>query len=96
MTVAAERGVVAAVGVEHPLHDVLAPLVLEIDVDVRRLVPLLGDEALEQQIVAAGIDRGDAEHEADRRVGGRSAPLAEDVLRAGEADDAFTVRKYGA
>ena len=78
---------VAAVGVEHPLHDDLAPLVLEVDVDVRRLAPLLGDEALEQQIVAAGIDRGDAEHEADRRVGGRPAALAEDVLRAGEADD---------
>ena len=83
----AERGMVAAVGLEHPLHDDLAPLVLEIDIDVGRLAPLLGDEALEQQIVAVGIDRGDAEHVADRRVGGRAAPLAEDVLRAGEADD---------
>ena len=49
----AERGAVAAVGVEHPLHDDLAPLVLEVDVDVGRLAPLLGDEALEQQVVAA-------------------------------------------
>ena len=48
----AERGVVAAVGVEDPLHDDLAPLVLEIDVDVGRLVALLRDEALEQQVVA--------------------------------------------
>ena len=56
---------VAAVGLEDPLHDDLAPLVLEIDVDVGRLAALLGDEALEQQVVAVGIDRGDAEHVAD-------------------------------
>jgi hypothetical protein len=29
---------------------------LEVDVDVRRLLALLADEALEQQIVAAGVD----------------------------------------
>ena len=33
------------------LHHLLAPLVLEIDVDVGRLVALPGDEALEQQVV---------------------------------------------
>ena len=48
----AEGGVIAAVGLEDPLHDDLAPLMLEIDVDVRRLAALLRDEALEQQIVA--------------------------------------------
>ncbi len=78
---------VAAIGVEHPLHDDLAPLVLEIDVDVGRLAPLLRDEALEQQIVALRIDRGDAEHVADGAVGGRAAALTENVLAAGEADD---------
>ena len=61
----AEGGVIAAVGVEDPLHDDLAPFMLEIDVDVRRLAALLRDEALEQEVVAAGIDRGDAEHVAD-------------------------------
>ena len=48
----AERGVIAAVGLEDPLHDDLAPLMLEIDVDVGRLAALLRDEALEQQVVA--------------------------------------------
>ena len=80
----AERGVVAAVGLVDPLHDDLAPLVLEVDIDVRRLAPLLRDEALEQQVVALGIDGGDAQHVADRRIGGRAAPLAEDVLAARE------------
>ncbi len=55
---------------------------LEIDVDVRRLQPLLGDEALEQEIDPGRIDRGDAEHVADRRVRRRSPPLAQDVLAA--------------
>ena len=81
----AQRRVVAAIGLEDPLHDDLAPLVLEIDVDVGRLAALLGDEALEQQVVARRIDRGDAEHVADRRVGGRAAALAEDVRASGRS-----------
>ena len=83
----AERRMVAAVGLEHPLHHDLAAFVLEVDVDVGRLAAFLGDEALEQQIVALRIDRGDAEHVADRAVGGRPAALAQDVLGSREADD---------
>src|SRR3546814_7183281 len=45
----AERGVIAAIGLEHPLHDDLAPLMLEIHVDVRRLAPFLADEALRSE-----------------------------------------------
>ena len=51
---------IATVGVEHPLHDDLAPFGLEIDVNVRRLAPFFGDQAFEQQIIAVGIDTGDA------------------------------------
>ncbi len=58
-----------AVGVVDPLDHLLAPLVLEIDIDVRRLAPLLRDEALEQQVVLGRIDRGDAEHEAHGGIG---------------------------
>jgi hypothetical protein len=43
--------VIATVLLEDPLHDDLAPLVLEIHVDVRRLAPLLRDEALEQKVI---------------------------------------------
>jgi len=42
----AQRRVVAAILIEDPLHDDLAPLMLEIDVDVRRLAALLRHEAL--------------------------------------------------
>ncbi len=83
----AEGGVVAAVGLVDPLHHDLAPLVLEVHVDVRRLAPLFGDEALKQQVVALGIDGGDAQDVADGGIGGRAAALTEDVLAAGEADD---------
>ena len=51
---------------------------LEIDVDVGRLLALLGDEALEQQVAGRRVDRGDPEAVADRAVRRRAAPLAQD------------------
>ncbi len=60
---------------------------LEVDVDVGRLVPLLGNEALEQRVDPVRPDFGDADAETDDRIGGRTAPLAEDVLAARELDD---------
>ena len=85
---------IAAVGVEHPLHDDLAPLVLEIDIDVGRLAALLADEALEQQVVAVGIDRGDAEHVADARNWRPSrGPGTECPATRAKRTIALTVRK---
>ena len=54
-----DGGAMAAISFVHVLHDQLAPLMLEVDVDVGRLVALLGDEALEEHVVVglAGIDR---------------------------------------
>ena len=52
-----EAGAVAAVFAIDVLDHLLAPLVLEIDVDVGRLVALVADEALEQQVDLVGIDR---------------------------------------
>ena len=78
-------GPVAAVLLVDVLDHLLAALVLEIDVDVRRLVALLADEALEEHVDAVGIDGGDAEAVADGRVGRRAAALAEDVSRRGRS-----------
>jgi hypothetical protein len=78
---------IAAVLVVDVLDHLLAPLVLEVDVDVGRLVALGGDEALEEKVDAVRVDRGDAEAVADSRVGGRAAALAQDPARAGEADE---------
>ncbi len=68
---------------------------LEIDVDVGRLAPLGRDEALEQQVGAVGIDLGHAEAETDRGIGGRTAALAEDALRAREAHDVIDGEEIG-
>ena len=53
-----------------------AALMLEVDVDVGRLVALAGNEALEQHLGARRIDFGDAQAVADRRVRRRAASLA--------------------
>ena len=42
------------------LDDLLATLVLEVDIDIRRLVPLLRDKPLDQRLHAIRIDLGDA------------------------------------
>ena len=78
---------VAAVLPVDVLDDLFAAPVLEIDVDVRRLVALPGDEALEQQVHPGRVDLGDAEAIADRGVGGGAASLAQDALPAGVAHD---------
>ena len=69
------------------LDDLLAALVLEVDVDVGRLAALGGEEALEEQVAARRVDRRDAEAVADGAVRGASAPLAEDVHAARDLDD---------
>src|SRR6202000_1331538 len=65
----------------------LAPLVLKVDVDVRRLVAFGRDEALEQKIEVRRIDLSDPEAIADGGIGRRAAALTEDFLRAREAHD---------
>ena len=82
-----ERRALATVLRIDVLDDLLAPLVLEVDVDVGRLVALARDEALEQQRHPRGIDLGDAEAEADGGIRRRAAPLAEDAERARRAHD---------
>ena len=77
-----ERGTLPPVFRVEVLDHLLAPLVLEIDVDVGRLVPLLRDEALEQRRHACRIHLGNAERVAHRGIRRRAAPLAQDALRA--------------
>ena len=69
------------------LDDLLAPVALDVDVDVRRAVALGRQEALEQQAERHGVGGGDAEGVADGRVGGAPPALAEDVRAAAELDE---------
>ena len=73
------RRVFAAVPLVDVLNDLFAILVREVDVDVRYLVALLGKKALEEQLHADRVDRGDAQGIAHRRVGGRTASLGQDA-----------------
>ena len=82
-----ERRTLASIFPVHILDHFLAPLVLEIDVDVGRLVALLRDEALEQHRHPSRVHLGDPERIADCRVRGRSPALAQDLARAREAHD---------
>src|SRR5206468_570952 len=82
-----DAGALAAVTLIDVLDHFLAPLMLEVDVDIGRLAAVGGDEALEQQVGALRIDLGDAQAETHGGVRRRTAALAENVLVAGETDD---------
>ncbi len=90
-----DAGAVAAIFGVNVLDHLLAPLMLEIDVDVGRLLALLADEAFEQQIAGRRVDRGNAERVADRAVRRRPAPLAQDrrVEASSEGDDVVDGQK---
>ena len=88
-------GPLAAVFLVEILQDLLAALVLEVDVDVGGFVPLAADEPLEQEVHPLGIDGGHAQAEADGRVGRRAAALAEDAATAGEDDEVPDGEKVG-
>lgn|GEM_PF-2825858 len=77
----------APVAIEDVLDHLLAPLVLEVHVDIRRLVALLGNESLEQHAHSGRVQLSDAQCKAHGRVGSRSPALAQDGPTSGEADD---------
>jgi len=79
---------VAAVLAVDVLDDLFAALVLEVDVDVGRLVAFGADETLEEQHgVHLGVDRRHLQAVADGRVRGAAAALAQDALAARPVHD---------
>ena len=75
------------------MNDLFAPFVLEIDVDIGRLVAGVGNEAFEKKVRSCGIDLCNAENVADRGIGGRSASLMEDALLSRKSNDIFDRQK---
>ncbi len=69
------------------LDDLLAPVGLDVDVDVRWAVPFGCQEPFEQQLVAHRVDRGDAERVTHRGIGRGPSALTEDVRFSAEVDD---------
>src|ERR1035438_2098297 len=54
---------------------------------LRRPVKRRGEKALEEEVERHGVGVGDAQREADRRVGGRTSALAVDVVAPAELGD---------
>ena len=88
MTFAVMAAPARAVALVDVLDDALAPVAArQVEVDVGPLAALLGEEALEEQLHAHGVDGGDAEAVADRAVGGGAAALHQDALAPAEVHD---------
>src|SRR3546814_4842549 len=85
-----EAGAVAAVFRIDVLDHLLAALVLEIHVDVGRLVARGRDEALEQEAHPNRVDGRDVQAVADGGVGRRAPDLAEDAAAARERSEEHT------
>ena len=69
------------------LNHFLASLVFEVDIDVRRLIALFGDEAFKEHAHARRVDLGDAQAITNRRVGRRAPALAGNALGTGKGHD---------
>ncbi len=69
-----------SIAVVDVLDHLLAPFVLEIDVDIGRLGALFGDEPLEQHILVLGVHRGDPQAITNDGIRGRPAALAQDRI----------------
>src|SRR5882762_1603998 len=83
----ADRGAVPPVPLIDILDDLLAPVVLEIDIDVWRLAASLGDEAGKEKLDLGRIDLRDAEAIADDAARSRSSSLAKDAFLPRKGDD---------
>ena len=81
------RSPIAPVAFVDVLDHLLAPLVLDVEVDVGWPVAFGGEEALEQQTERDRVGLGDAERVAHRAVGGAASTLAVDVVDAAELHD---------
>ena len=77
------------------LEDLLAPFVLEIHVDIGWLVAFATDEALDQHLHPGRVHLDDAQHEADGRICGRTAPLAENAPATCKAHDVVNREEVG-
>ena len=77
------------------LKDLLAALVLEIHVDVGRLVALAADETLDQHLHPGRVHLDDAQHETDGRICGRTATLAKNALATSKAHDVVNREEVG-
>ena len=77
----------ASVSLIDILNNLFAPRVLEVDVDVRRLIALLRDKPLEQHVDTRGVDLGNTQAVTHRRISSRPAPLTQNALAPREGHE---------
>ena len=75
------------------LDDFLPALVLEIDIDIRRFIPLATHKAFEEHIDSIRIDGRHSEREADGTVGRSTTSLTENASTTREGDDVVHCEK---
>ena len=75
--------------------DLVAPAVLEVDVDVRHRHPVGVEEPLERQLVEDRVDRRDAERVGDDAPRGTAAARRLDPLAPGERDEVGDDQEVG-
>ena len=75
------------------MDDFFTPLVLKIDIYIRRLIALAADETLKQHVHARRVHLRHPQAVTHRRIRRRTAPLAEDVAVAGEGHDVMHRQK---
>ena len=91
----AQAGAVAAIPLVNVLDHLFAPLMLEIHIDIGGLVAGFRDETLEHHGADFWRNGGDAKAVADHRIGGRPAPLAQDIARPGKGHDIMHRQEIG-
>ena len=80
-----DAGAVTAVLVVDVLQHLFAPFMLEIDVDVGRLVTFGADEPLEEHVDSIGVNGGDSQTKTHGGVGRAAPPLAQDASPTGKS-----------
>ena len=88
-----QRRTLTSIAVEHILQNFLTPLMLKINVNVRRLIALLRNETLKQHAHPHRINRSHAEHIAHDGIRSRPTPLAQDALHARKLHDVMHRQK---
>jgi hypothetical protein len=84
-----------AVSAVDMLDDLFAPVMLEIDIDIRRLVAVHRHEPIKEQRALLRINFGYLEAVADDRIGGRAPPWHRIQLISGMHDDPTDRQEVG-
>ena len=75
------------------LNDFLAPLMLEVDVDVGWFITLFRDKSFEQHAHAHRVYFGNAEAKAHGRIGRRATTLTQNAVFPGKSYDVLYGQK---